>query len=141
MKHSQSEIHIQRKNIYFILKYLNQYVHLFQNTEQFCLLIVKLTVCALGLLCMHVLTGQTFLLCCCLCPRGPFSSSLFSPFAFLFYCVGTLLVVDISNVDNKMVLRYISTSYLLNIYANYTLTVILNYKFVSVCGINILNSC
>lgn len=79
------------------------------------MLVVKLTLCALGLLCMHILTGQTFLLCCCLFQRDPSSSSPSFPFAFLSYSEETLLVVDTPNVDNRTDCS-IYTSYLLNIY-------------------------
>lgn len=78
------------------------------------MLVVKLTLCALGLLCMHILTGQTFLLCCCLFLRDPSSSLPSFPFAFLSYCGETLSIVDIPNVDNRTDCS-IYTSYLLNI--------------------------
>lgn len=99
---------------------------------------VKLTPCALGLLFMYILTGQTFLLCCYSSPRGPSSSSLSSPFASLFYCEETLLVVDTRNVDNRTNCVYTrATSYILNIQKPFT-----HYcskKKLFVCGINVLN--
>lgn len=65
------------------------------------MLVVKLTLCALGLLCMCILTGQTFLLCCYLFPRDPFSSWPSFPSASLSYCEETLLVVDNPNIDKR----------------------------------------
>lgn len=109
---SESEIHIQReeenRRLYNKFRSFNdgrstseiyKYDHYQRATRD--LLVVKLTLCALGLLCMRILTGQTFLLCCCSFLRGPSSSSPSSPSVFLFCCGETLLTVDIPNVDNE----------------------------------------
>lgn len=98
-KHSESDSHPAKIYAKFAFTFPLQFQNTFANFA--FMLVAKSTLCALGLLRMHILTGQTFLLCCCSFPQGPSSSSPSFLFASPFYCGETLLIADTPNVDNR----------------------------------------